>query len=493
MLLLATLTYVFYPYAKISTKNFILAYEKSETVLDRTPIVKTITPPPTLLERIKAKKTLDVIILNAPTVYYIGTTKAKGFEYELLSDFTKSINVELNLTLVHTVKEALELTRKGVGDLTAASLSVNDKRKNEFKFGPYYHSIYEELICHNSLYKKGTMPKETNETIGLNIVVGKDTSSEATLLKLKKEISGFDFNTTMALSSEGLLEQVWRKKIDCTVVDSHMFRISQRYYPELVRTIRLTDKINLGWILRKGDDSLNESLFRWMNKYERSGKMAELNHFYYDFLDVFDYFDTTVFHKRLSQRLPKYEKHFKRAGDKYNIPWMLLAAQSYQESHWNPKAKSHTGVRGMMMLTNDTAKLLKVKNRLDVAQSIDGGAKYFDMMKKILPKEVTGKNLWALSLAAYNVGVGHVYDAQELAKKLNKNPYSWSELKTVLPLLSQKKYYKNLKYGYARGNEPVRYVDSIQHYHDIIVQSRTPKIDTKITSLKQGRLIYLNL
>jgi membrane-bound lytic murein transglycosylase F len=134
----------------------------------------------------------------------------------------------------------------------------------------------------------------------------------------------------------------------------------------------------------------------------------------------------------------------------------------------------------MMMLTRATAKHLKVKNRLSVTGSINGGAKYFDMMRKKFPKEVTGKNLWAFSLAAYNIGLGHVYDAQKLAKKLNKNPNSWKDLKTVLPLLSQKKYYRNLKYGYARGNEPVRYVDAIQQYYNIIVQSKKAKNNLEV-------------
>jgi membrane-bound lytic murein transglycosylase F len=239
----------------------------------------------------------------------------------------------------------------------------------------------------------------------------------------------------------------------------------------------------LGWIIQKGDQSLEEALFRWLNKFERSGKMAELHGFYFDFLNIFDYFDTKVFYKRLKTVLPKYERYFKRAGKKYDIPWTVLAAQSYQESHWNPHAKSYTGVRGMMMLTNETAKILKVKNRLSVQQSIDGGAKYFDMMRKLLPKDLDKKNLWAISLAAYNIGIGHIYDAQTLAKKLDKNPFSWKDLKTVLPLLSQKKYYKNLKYGYARGNEAVRYVDAIQHYYDIIVQSRMPKQEVKLCLL----------
>jgi len=438
----------------------------------------------TILEEIQAKKRLDVVILNAPTVYYVGKVTQKGFEYDLLLSFAKSINVELNLTVVHTVKDALDLTRKGVGDLTSASLSINKEREKEFLFGPYFNSIYEELICHNGLTSLKNSPQDRDLLVGLKIMVGKNTSSETTLSKLQEHILGFEFNTTTELSTDELLEQVWKKNIDCTVADSHMFMISRRYYPELIRTIRLSKKINLGWILRKGDDSLVNELFRWMNRYERSGKMAELHNFYYGFLDVFDYYDTKVFYKRLKTTLPKFERYFRKAGKKYNIPWEMLAAQSYQESHWNPKAKSYTGVRGMMMLTQETAKILKVRNRVSVVQSINGGAKYFDMMKKVLPKEVTGKNLWALSLAAYNVGIGHIYDAQELAKKLNKNPYSWSDLKTVLPLLSQKKYYKNLKYGYARGNEPVRYVDAIQSYYDIIIQSRLPKVLDRNSTLK---------
>ena len=433
----------------------------------------------TILERIQKKKHLNVVILNAPSVYYVGETNRKGFEYDLLADFAKSIDVDLNLTVVHTVQEALDLAKKGIGDIVSSGLIVNKEYTKIFKFGPYYSTIKEQLVCHNYLYKQGKMPKNIDDLVGLKIEVGEQTDYETTLEKLKDKIKNVEYNTSK-LSTEELLQKVWKKEIDCTVADSHVFMISQRYYPELVRAMTLSDKRNLAWIIQKGDDSLNEALFRWLNKYERSGKMAELNGFYFDFLDIFDYFDTKVFYKRLKTVLPKYEQYFKSSGKKYKIPWMILAAQSYQESHWKPNAKSYTGVRGMMMLTTDTAKMLKVKNRLNAKQSINGGAKYFDMMRKLLPNDLDKKNLWAISLAGYNIGIGHIYDAQTLAKKLNKNPYSWNDLKTVLPLLSQKKYYKNLKYGYARGNEPVRYVDAIQHYYDIIVQSRMPKKELKL-------------
>lgn len=451
-----------------------ILYTNQQKAKPSSPIIHS--KPATLLEKIKAKKRLDVVILDAPTVYYVGSDDHRGFEHDLLKDYTNSMGLELNLTIVHTVKEALEFTRRGIGDLTAASLSVNEARLKEFKFGPYYHSINEELICHNNLYKKRLIPKALNDLKELNISIGKNTSAEKTLKSLKSKIPGFEFKSTTGLSTEELLEKVWKNEIDCTVADTHIFSISQRYYPELVSTLKLTPKIHLGWILRQGDDSLNESLFRWLNTYERSGKMAELHNFYYGFLKIFDYYDTKIFYKHIEKTLPKYEKLFKNAGKKYKIPWIILAAQSYQESHWKPTARSYTGVQGMMMLTNDTAKLLGVKNRLSVKQSIYGGAKYFDMMRSKFPKGLEGKNLWAFTLAAYNVGLGHVYDAQKLAKKLHKNPYSWNDLKTILPLLSQKKYYKNLKYGYARGNEPVHYVDAIQHYYDIIVKHKLEEI-----------------
>ena len=431
----------------------------------------------TILEKIKEKKRLNVVILNAPTVYYVGSDNQKGFEYDLLVNFAKSINVDLNFTIVHTKQDALEMSKKGIGDLTAASLTVTPERKKEFIFGPYYNSIRQQLVCHNSLYKKKLMPKSIDQIVGLNIMVGKDTSYETTLNRLKEELEGFDFNITTELSTEDLLEKVWKQELDCTVVNSHTFMIAQRYYPEVVRAMNLTKRVNLAWILRKGDNSLKNALYQWLNRYERSGKMAELNGFYFDFLNIFDYYDTKVFQKKLKTTLPRYEKYFKYAGKKYHIPWIILAAQAYQESHWNPNAKSFTGVEGMMMLTKNTAKLIKVSNRLNARESIYGGAKYFAMMRKIFPKEVKGKNLWALTLATYNVGLGHIYDAQKLARELNKNPNSWNDLKTVLPLLSHKKYYKNLKYGYARGLEPVRYVDAIQHYHDLIVKSRLPKTE----------------
>jgi membrane-bound lytic murein transglycosylase F len=272
--------------------------------------------------------------------------------------------------------------------------------------------------------RKGNFPRDTQDLLGLKIMVGEGTSYEQTLQDIKEDVKDLNFTTTSEYSTEQLLEMVWKKELDCTVADSNIFTINQRYYPELSRAFVISERKSLGWILRKGDDSVENSLYEWLNIYERSGKMAETKDKYYSYLNLFDYYDTKVFYKRLKNRLPKYEKYFKKAAKQENIPWILLAAQSYQESHWNPRAKSHTGVRGMMMLTLSTAKQVGVKNRMDAVQSIFGGAKYLASIEKRFPKEIKGINRWAFTLAAYNVGMGHIHDAQVLARKLNKNPYS---------------------------------------------------------------------
>ncbi|MFT5660312.1 MAG: membrane-bound lytic murein transglycosylase F [Sulfurimonas sp.] len=435
--------------------------------------------PKTVLEKIQEKETLNVVILNSPTTYYAGAEKELGFDYELISAFAKSIHVDVNLSVVFTVSEALQKSREGLGDITVSGLTVTDKRKEEFKFGPQYHTVQEQLICSSEMYKTKTFPRNEDDMRGLKIIVGKDTSYESTLNTLKDTIDGFEFTTTTEYSTEQLLDLTHKGEIDCTVADSSIFMINQRYYPKLVRALVLSDSKSLAWIIRDDTDkSLNDALYKWLNRYERSGKMAELRDYYFTFLSIFDYYDTSIFYKRLENRLPQYKKHFVGAGEKHNIPWMVLAAQSYQESHWNPNATSHTGVRGMMMLTNNTAKLLGVKNRIDVKQSIYGGAKYLRVIDRKLPPEIKGKNRWAFTLASYNVGYGHILDAQGLARKLNKNPYSWIDIKEVLPLLTQKKYFRKLKYGYARGNEPVKYVDAIQNYYDII-QKHEAKAEIK--------------
>ena len=217
---------------------------------------------------------------------------------------------------------------------------------------------------------------------------------------------------------------------------------------------------------------LQRAINSWLTSEAGRSALTALEQKYYSYIDAFDFVDTRALVRRIDSRLPKYLKLFEAAGRKHKLPPTLLMAQAYQESHWNPKASSPTGVKGIMMLTRRTAKSLGVKNRLDARQAIPAGAQYLAKMRSRFRDDIPEPDRTYLALAAYNIGRAHMHDAQTLARKLGKDPYSWVDLREVLPLLSDKRYYQDLKYGYARGMEPVRYVKRIRNYENIISEKQ---------------------
>lgn len=439
---------------------------------------------PSVLDKIKKSKVLNVVLLNSPSTYYIGSAGPKGFEYDLLNGYAKSLGVELKVTTANTIKEAIELSKNPDIHITSASLAKTKEREKRFNFGPSYFEVQEQVVCSREMLWNGVFPKDVEDLAGLRITVGEDTSYSETIEQLQED--GFDINATYTseFSTEELLSKVANNEIDCTIADSNIYSLNQRYFPNIALAFAISSREQLAWVLAPDSRELEADMYSWLNSFNQSGEMARLKDHYYSYVLFFDYYNTKMFYKRMKTRLPKYRKYFQEYGKKYNIPSSVLAAQSYQESHWNPKAKSFTGVRGLMMLTLSTAKQLGVKNRLDPKQSIKGGARHLNQMIKYVPEEVKGEDRLKFALAAYNVGMGHVKDAQKLTKKMGLNQNVWNDLKRALPLLSQKKYYKFLKHGYARGSEPVKYVDSIYDYKDILEKS-TDDLYSNKTEIKQ--------
>ncbi len=223
----------------------------------------------------------------------------------------------------------------------------------------------------------------------------------------------------------------------------------------------------LAWMVSKNShDDILASLVEFFGTVHHDGTLLALDEKYYGHIEQFNYVETRTFIKAVAGTLPKYQALFEKYAQE--LDWRLLAAISYQESHWNPTARSYTGVRGMMMLTLATAKQMGIKSRLDTEQSIRGGAKYFKRMIAMMPDRIpTPDRIW-FALASYNIGFGHLDDARIITQRQGGDPDRWVEVKSRLPLLQQKKYYKNTKYGYARGEEPVQYVDNIRRYYDTL-------------------------
>jgi membrane-bound lytic murein transglycosylase F len=232
--------------------------------------------------------------------------------------------------------------------------------------------------------------------------------------------------------------------------------------------MNLTQGQNLGWYLPAGADELAGSAREWMNSRAGDEAITAMENKYYSYIGEFDFVDLRALNRRIEERLPQYREYFIEAEEKTGMPAELLAALAYQESHWDPSAVSPTGVRGIMMLTQRTAGSLGVENRLDPVQAIDGGARYLADRHARLPETIPEPDRTFLALASYNIGRGHLLDARQLARDLDRNPDSWEQMRQVLPLKADKRYYPSTRYGYARGYEPVHYVQRIRNYRDVI-------------------------
>jgi membrane-bound lytic murein transglycosylase F len=418
------------------------------------------------LAEIREAGTLVVVTRNAPTTWYIGRDgEPVGPEHDLVESFAESIGVEVEYELRGTVAAVLDAVENGEGDLAAAGLTRTAERRDRFRFGPAYQPVTQQVVCR----RDNVQPESVEELIGLDIEVIADSSYVERLEALRADgHPDLEWTTSAEADTEQLLRRVWEREIDCTVADSTIVDINRRYFPELIAPFNLSTEQQLGWVMPQPREDLAAAIEAWLDGYRDSGALADLRERYYGFFALFDYVDTAVYIRRIRERYPQYDGYFRDAAAEYDLPYLLLAAQGYQESHWNAAARSPTGVRGIMMLTLNTARAMGVENRLDARQSIFGGAKYLARMKQRFVPEVTEPDRTWLALAAYNVGRAHMHDAQVLARRQGLDPHRWRDIKKVLPLLADPEYYNDLKYGYARGTEPVRYVRRIREYQHIL-------------------------
>jgi len=220
---------------------------------------------------------------------------------------------------------------------------------------------------------------------------------------------------------------------------------------------------------------------KFFEKIKKDGTLRNLLDRYYGHNKRLNSSDITTFLERSNSLLPKYVHLFKQAQDITGIDWRLLAAVSYRESHWDTYNTSPTNVRGLMMLTEGTADLMGVTDRLDPKQSIPAGAKYLLKLIDTVPERIPEPDRTYMALASYNIGYAHVEDARVLAKRLKLNPDSWADIKKTLVLLKNPEYYTTLKYGYASGGAPVIFVESVRSYQRILEKhqpSHNPEFDT---------------
>ncbi|WP_166263436.1 membrane-bound lytic murein transglycosylase MltF [Marinobacter caseinilyticus] len=436
--------------------------EASEAVAGESPSAAktpTLAPP-------SETKVLKVATRNGSTTYYLNRHEQPiGPEYALITEFAKAQSWDVEWTMLGSTAEVLEALENGQTHIAAAGLTQLPSRNQRFTAGPVHTEIVQQLVCHREMRP---MPRKPDQLADVEILVTAGSSYVEALNKLAQVHTGITFEEDSDQTTEVLLSQVAQKAIDCVVADSNIVQVMRRHWPHLEVAMNLTGGQNLGWYLPAGADALAGTAREWMNSGAGDEAIAEMENRYYAYIGDFDFVDLRALSRRIEDRLPKFMNQFIAAEQNTGMPAELLAALSYQESHWDPSAKSPTGVRGIMMLTRRTAESLDVLDRLDPDQAIDGGARYLADRHRRLPETIPEPDRTFLALASYNIGRGHLLDARQLARDLGKNPDSWEDMREVLPLKADKRYYPSTRYGYARGYEPVHYVQRIRNYQDVI-------------------------
>jgi membrane-bound lytic murein transglycosylase F len=429
-------------------------------------LLATCAQPPPLLERILAEGELRVVTRNSPDAYYLGSHGPEGPAYDLASQFAEHLGVPLRLYTVKTREAAIEEVAAGRAHIAAAGLSTGIALPQGVQFGPGYQRVREHLVYR----RRSARPATITDAGRGQIEVAAASAHLRTLEDLRLRYPDLPWIEREDTDTEEILADVSQGRVQFTLASSTEFALNRSVHPELAIALDLSPERALSWVVStSGQDS---SLLDRVNSYfvmaRHEGVITALLDRYYGEDDRFDYLFSRNFMEHLGSRLPTYQAWFEEAAEQHAVDWRLLAAMGYQESKWDPHAVSFTGVRGLMQLTEDTASRMRAGDRRDPRSSIFGAAKYLALLQREMPKRIPEPDRTWFAVAAYNVGLGHLEDARVLTQQAGRNPDRWEDVREFLPLLSQERWYTKTKRGYARGWEPVRYVDNVQAYLNIL-------------------------
>ena len=416
--------------------------------------------------------TITFVTLNSPNTYYVdGNKEFAGLEYDLAKLFVDQLkpSKKLKFIVADNINQVIPAILNNKADIAAADLTVTDARKEIIDFSSSYQDVQQQVIYNKQESNK--IPKQALDLVGLHISLPAGTSFVERLMKLQPSVPGLMWEERLHVSSEQLLQELSRGEISYTVADSHLVSIMQNYYPNLGVAFSLGKPEKIAWAMPKdGNPQLQAQVNAFFKKIKKDGTLHNLIDRYHGNAKRLKPIDISSFIVRSRTLLPKYKRLFKQAQEITDLDWRLIAAISYQESHWDTFSTSPTNVRGLMMLTEATSDQMGVTDRLDPKQSIKAGAKYVNVMRETVPDRIPEPDRTYMALAAYNIGYAHVEDARVLAQRLKLNPDRWADVKKTLVMLNDPTYYLKAKYGYCSGGAPVIYVESIRSYYNILAR-----------------------
>ncbi|WIM06654.1 MAG: membrane-bound lytic murein transglycosylase MltF [Candidatus Nitricoxidivorans perseverans] len=410
-----------------------------------------------------------VVAVRADPVFYEQEAGggASGFDHDLAVEFARELGVRVRFVIARDHAELLKLVRDGKAHFAAAVPVIGGDA------GIRYTPPLQESRVLVARHADDLPRDDLADLVGrpIEALPGSQKSLALRLLSAAPPLSIVE----VPLAHEvDLLARVAERKAELCATDEIHFDVAINFHPDIAVAFELQDNVAYVWAFHIEDVPLHGKATAFIERVGGDGTLARIHDRYYGHIKRIEPMGAARFLEHVRTRLPDFRHEFQQAQEITGLDWRLLAALAYQESNWDPLATSPTNVRGMMMLTEDTADRLKVTDRLDARQSIRGGARYLADLRDDLPPTVKEPDRTWMALAAYNLGMGHFNGARAIAGMVKRDPDAWYEMKRVLPLLSQPRYYERLKSGRGRGGEAVILAENVRTYYDILSRFEPP-------------------
>jgi len=396
-------------------------------------------------------------------------SQASGYEHDLLVALGARLGVPVRFLVYADSLQAMDAVLEGKAHLAAAGLSPNERLPLRWS------RPLREVDYVIATRDDGPEIRSEGNLAGRAVGVRRGSPPADALEAIQHRVPGLKIHHPKFGGDQHLLEMVAKGELDLAATDRVQFALATNFFPNLAVALALPIKSGIAWGLpANGAGDLPEQVEAFLTEAAGSGALARVGDRYFGHIQRLDQEGVTAFLARIHDRLPVLRRHFQDAQSISGIDWRLLAALAYQESKWDPLATSPTGVRGIMMLTEETADRLGVDDRLAPRASIIGGARYFALLREQLPAEVMEPDRSWMAIAAYNLGMGHFNGARQIAVSLKRDTKAWLDIKEVLPLLSKPAYAARLKSGPARGGEAVTTAENVRNYYEILSRFEAP-------------------
>jgi membrane-bound lytic murein transglycosylase F len=452
---------------------------------------------------IQARDTLVVLTMTNSTTYFLYRGEPMGFEYELLRAFADAHDLHLRLEVTQDSERLLEQLNEGYGDLVAARLVPAMRDEEWIAFTDELYSTAPVLVQRDGPPAEIGLPTVVDTVIGAGaapapqpaelrarlvtspgelageqVHLGSRSAFYDRLVEIEDSITGdIELVEVEGAANETLMRQVARGEIELTVAPENVADLRQEYYANLMVRPLLGREYRVAWAVRENAPEMLQVLNGWLAQQREEGLLDQLYRKYF--------IDRRGYHARVEAEylteptsvLSEYDGLLREHAPAIGWDWRLLAALTFQESRFDPRARSWAGAQGLLQLMPATAREVGVRNVFDPGENVAGGVRYLAWLSERWEPDIADpEERLKFVLASYNVGRGHVMDAQRLTEKHGGNPQVWDEVAHWLLQKSRREVYSDpvVRFGYARGLEPVTYVarilDRFSHYRQLVVE-----------------------